>query len=172
MSDREDLKTSHEEADVTIAQQVVAAAKNGSTCIMLLHCKLTCMVLMEGTSSKRNVTDISASAKKHAIIVFQLLAAHALAGCDTVAYIFGVGKATVLKSFLAGKTLDKLGDTVAIVEEVIEEATKVVGDCYGSKTQESISKVRYHIWANGTSCKKITKNTQAQVTASDIRIIG
>ena len=33
------------------------------------------------------------------------------------------------------KKLDKLGDSVAIVEKVIEEATKFVGACYGSKTQ-------------------------------------
>ena len=107
--------------------------------------------------SKRNVIDIGASAKKHAIIVPQLLAAHALTGCDTVAYMFGVGKATVLKVLLAGKLFYKLGDPVAIVEEVIDEATEFVGACYGSKTQESISKVRYHIWAKRTSSKKITK---------------
>ena len=101
--------------------------------------------------------DIGASATKHAIIVPQLLAAHGLTGCDTVVYMFGVGKATVLKVLLAGKLLFyKLGDPVAIVEEVIEEETKFVGACYGSKTLESISKVRYHIWAKRTSSKKIT----------------
>ena len=106
-----------------------------------LHCKLACTVLMEGTSSKRNVINIGASANK--LIFHQLLATHTLTGCDTVAYIFGVGKATVLNILLAcKKKLDKLGDPVAIVEEVIEEATKFVGACYGSKTQESISKVR------------------------------
>ena len=40
---------------------------------------------------------------------------------------------------------------------MIEEATKFVGACYGRKTQESISKVRYHKWAKRTSSKKITK---------------
>ena len=141
---------------------MVAAAKNGYTCINVmcddtdvfrmllhyyLHCKLACTVLMEGTSSKRNVINIGASANK--LIFHQLLAAHTLTGCDTVAYIFGVRKEC--------KNLDKLGDSVAIVEEVIEEATKFVDACCGSKTQESISKVRYHIWAKRTSSKKITK---------------
>ena len=85
---------------------MVAAAKNGYTCINVmcddtdvfrmllhyyLHCKLACTVLMEGTSSKRNVINIGASANK--LIFHQLLAAHTLTGCDTVAYIFGVGKA-------------------------------------------------------------------------------
>ena len=63
----------------------------------------------------------------------------------------------VVNVLLACKKLDKLGDPVAIVEEVIEEAIKFVGACYGSKTQKSISKVRYHIWAQRTCSKKITK---------------
>ena len=97
--------------------------------------------------------DIGASAKKHAIIVPQLLAARGLTGCDTVVYMFGVGKTTVLKVLLAGKkNLDKLGDPVAIVEMLF------VGARYGNKTQESISKVRYHIWAKSTSSRKITKS--------------
>ena len=36
LADREDLKTRHEEAYVIIDQQVVAAAKNGYTCIKVV----------------------------------------------------------------------------------------------------------------------------------------
>ena len=90
-----DLKTSHEEADVIIPQQVVHIAAQGIRCISVI-CDDTDVFLlllhyyhqlMEGTTSQRTTTDIAATVKKHANIVPQLLAAHALSGCDTVAYM-------------------------------------------------------------------------------------
>ena len=63
------------------------------------HKKLSCGLLMEGTSSQRTPIDIAATAKKHANIVQQLLAAHALSGRDTVAYMYGIGKGTVVNMF-------------------------------------------------------------------------
>ena len=39
----------------------------------------------------------NATVEKHADIASNLLAAHALSGCDTAASIFGIGKPTVLK---------------------------------------------------------------------------
>ena len=58
---------------------------------------LRCNVIMEGTSSERLTVDIKASVEKHANIVPQLLAAHGLSGCDTVAQLYGIGKGTVVK---------------------------------------------------------------------------
>ena len=102
---RRDLKTSHEEADVIIPQQVVSIANQefnsisvicDDTDVFLLltyyytHSNLKCNLLMEGTSPKRAVIDIAATAKAHAGIVPQLLAAHALPECDTVAYMWGI----------------------------------------------------------------------------------
>ena len=92
---RRDLETTHEEADVIILRQVVDAATQDSTSIkvirddtdvfiLLIHyyqqCSSTCIVLMEGTSRMRAVIDIGATAKQHADITGQLLAAHALTG--------------------------------------------------------------------------------------------
>ena len=57
--------------------------------ILLIHyyqqCSLTCIVLMEDTSRMRAVIDIGATEKQHADI-----AAHALTGCDTVAFMCGI----------------------------------------------------------------------------------
>ena len=106
--EQKDLETTHEEADVIILQQVVAAANEGAKCIkvicddtdvflLLVHyyqeCSLTCTVLMEGTSRMRMVVDIGATTKKHTGIAGQLLAAHAITGYDTVASLWGIGKA-------------------------------------------------------------------------------
>ena len=110
--ERRDLETTHEEADVIIPRQVVDAATQGSTCIkvicddtdvfiLLIHyyqqCLLTCIVLMEGTSRMRAVIDIGATAKQHADIAGQLLAADALTGCDKIAFMWGIGKAKTVQ---------------------------------------------------------------------------
>ena len=79
---------------------------------MLLHyyllIKLSCNLLMEGTSSERAVIDMAATCRKHAAIVPNLLATYALSGCDTVAKLSGIGKATVVKKLQNGHTLDNL----------------------------------------------------------------
>ena len=114
---RHDLKTTHDEADVIIIQQVIGLASLGIRCIsvicddtdlfiLLLHFyhynKLSCCLLMEGATSQRTIIDIAATARKHAKIVPQLLAAHALSGCDTAAYMYGIGKGTVVKVLQKG----------------------------------------------------------------------
>ena len=77
---RINVKTTHEEADVIIPQQMVDAVSQGAKTIivicddtdvfvLLLHYyllrKLTCCLLMEGTSAaERTVTDIAATMKQ------------------------------------------------------------------------------------------------------------
>ena len=47
----------------------------------------------------RVVIDIGATAKQHADSAGQLLAARALTGCDTVAFMWGIRKAKLVKVF-------------------------------------------------------------------------
>ena len=47
----------------------------------------------------RAVIDIGATAKHHADAAGQLLAAHALTGCDTVTFMWGMGKQKQLNRF-------------------------------------------------------------------------
>lgn len=100
--------------------------------------------------------DIGATAEKHIDIVPQLLAAHALLGCDTVGYMWGVGKVTVLKVLLNGHRLDKLGVLEENMPDTIAEATRCVAACYGSKGKDSMSQVRYEMWLAKTAKKKVT----------------
>ena len=176
---RADLRTSHEEVDVIIPQQVVNAAVQGSknvtvVCddtdvfILLLHyyllMKLSCNLLMEGASSDRAVIDIAATCRKHAAIVSHLLAAHALSGCDTVAKLSGIGKATIVKKLQNGHTLDQVGEKDANIDGVIAEATKFIGACYG-KNKVSMSDVRYDVWLSKTGNKKAKKTPKLQALA-------
>jgi len=110
--ERKDLESTHEEADVIIPRQVVDVATQGSTCIKVISddivvfillvyyyqkCSLTCTLLMESNSKSRTLTDTGATAKQHADIACQLLAAHALTVCDTVAFMWGIGKTKAVK---------------------------------------------------------------------------
>ena len=111
---------------------------------------------MEGSSLQWTLIYIGTTAIKQANIVPQLLAAHATSGCDTVAYMFGVGKATVVKVLLQGHRLNKLGESEANIDEVIEEATAFPAACYGSRVKESMSKLRYRMWLIKMAEKKVT----------------
>ena len=69
--------------------------------ILLLHYysqkELSIPMFMESSVHGRQTTDIRATAKEHANILPNLLAAHGLTGCDTVAPCYGIGKMKILK---------------------------------------------------------------------------
>ena len=100
--------------------------------------------------------DIGATAKQHADIAGQLLAAHALTGCDTVAFMWGIGKAKAVKVRLPGCKLLKMGNTEISMDEVLLEATQFVARCYGCASSESMSATRYEVWISKTSMRKLT----------------
>ena len=120
---RHDLRTTHEEADVVMVQQMVHIASAGATSIrvisddtdvfvLLLHffqsAHLTCDLIMVGTSHTRSSVDIKATVQKHDELISSVLAAHVLTGCDTVSYLWGIGEGTVVKNLKKGQ-LTKLG---------------------------------------------------------------
>ena len=171
---RVDLRTTHEEADVIIVQQVVKLAEDGVSSmkvicddtdvfILLIHYyaqeHLTCDLIMCGTSSRR-VIDIKATTDKHSTIVDQLLPAHALSGCDTVSQMYGIGKGTVLKVIRSRNPLNKLGKISARMDEVIEESVRFVAACYGSRERTNMSAARYDIWTSKMANKKLTTAPQ------------
>ena len=168
---RNDIRTTHEEADAIMPQQMVAITDQGTTCIKVICddtnvyvlpiyiydlLKLTCSLQMEGTSSERTLVDIGATVKKHSKIVPQLLAARALSGCDTVAYRFGISKATVIKTLMKGKKLEKLGDPGADFGDIMFDATSFVATCHGSKITDNLSKTRYQSWLTKRANRKVT----------------
>ena len=98
---------------------------------------------MEGTSRMRAVIDIGATAKQHADIAGQLLAAPALTGCDTVAFMWGIGKTkAAVKVLLSGCKRLKMGNTDMPMDEVLLEETQFVAWCYGYASSKSMSATR------------------------------
>lgn len=170
--ERHDLKTTHEEADVIIVQHMVHLASTGLTHIrvvcddtdvfvLLVHFyhqqNLTCELTMVSPIAGRTVFDIKATVQKQAANSEQLLAVHAMTGCDTVSYMCGIGKATALKKMQAGHLLESLGEEEADIEVVLTEATKFVGACYGSKITSTLSAIRHDVWSSKMGNPKITK---------------
>ena len=73
---------------------------------------LTCILLMIGTSSRSKCADIKSTVERHNYIIDNILPAHVLSVCDTVAFLWGFGNGTVLKVQKSGeKSLNKLGNT-------------------------------------------------------------
>ena len=90
---------------------------------------LSMSLIMESTSRSRSSIDIGATVAKHSGIVPQMIAAHAVSGCDT--------------------------DPKARIDDVMKESTHFIGACYGQKCDPSntISSFRYKVWVSRTGRK-------------------
>ena len=174
---REDIATSHEEADNIIAQQAIMCAKEHSRATVVvadntdvfilflfhyLNERLTCPMFMISPIQQKPLSDIKVTEQAHRSIIPGLPAAHTLSGCDTVPTYFGIGKGTVLKNLIAAPNLLSLfGCQDAPISDVIDQATKLLAACYGNQVgEETMSNIRYKIWTvkfgnTATSAPKI-----------------
>jgi 5'-3' exonuclease len=118
--------------------------------------KLSCNSLMVGTSQSRASVDIKATAKEYAAYVSQLLAAHALSGCDTVSCLWGIGKGTILRMLKAGHQINTLGVLEEEFPGVVKEATQFYAACYGVKDAHDMSTIRYSLWSSKMSNTKLS----------------
>ena len=79
---------------------VSVISNNTDVFVLLLHQyvkqKLTGLVIKESPVKDRVTIDIKATAIEHGNIISDLLAAHALSGCDTTACYFGIGRDTIV----------------------------------------------------------------------------
>ena len=96
---------------------------------------------MESSHGSRTVVDIAATVNKWPQIIPTLPVIHALTGCDSTSRIFGIGKKTAL-NICPFKSLMKLGDKVESMEEIIAEATDLVGSCCGIQNRLSMTEKR------------------------------
>ena len=150
-SERRDLLTTQEEADVIIPHQVMTAIADDKTSIKVLCEDTDVMVLlchsyytkqwniglfMEGFKEKKNVISIKDSVKKHIEVIPQVLSLHALTGCDSVPMMYRVGKKKAL-SIIRKSTLLYLGDETADEDQYMNECKKFVAACYNGKHTSS-----------------------------------
>jgi len=101
---------------------------------------------MESPIKARVVVDIRKTVAMNKDIIPELLPAHALSGCDTVAACRGIGKGTVLKVVRSGKSFSKLSEVDAQMEGAIKQATEFMTACYGQRHCETMSECRLKVW--------------------------
>ena len=160
---RQDMKTTREEADTMIVQQVVkikpekvlVVADDTDVFVLLLHfcCQgdipASTSVLIASPIHGRAIIDINATVSQHRKIIPDLLAAHGLTGCDTVATYYGIGKAVALKVLRAGvHALSYIGDASRSLSEVTSQATSFILACYGQGKCTTLTEARQKIWAS------------------------
>ena len=119
--------------------------------ILLLHYynqkELNIPMFMESSVHGRQTIDIRATAKEYANILPNLLVAHGLSGCDTVAPCYGIGKMKILKTLKQGNhSLRCLGDSNANWPDVVKQATSFLIACYGVPKLDSMTQARSNQW--------------------------
>jgi hypothetical protein len=156
VTQRDDMAVHHDEADTIIIHQIIlhqiiqANVKSvlvvaDDTDVLLCHFTfknvIKCKVKMVSPKKERNVIETNLTIHLHHGIMKNLLAAHGLTGCDTVATYFGIGKPiTVLK--LLGNTmhnLDALGNTNNSLDDAIKQAVPFVLSCYGQSACQTMT---------------------------------
>ena len=75
---------------------------------------------MGSCSASTSVICVNDSFRAHSDILPNLLAGHALTGCDTASSFCGIGKPTVLKELKAFKGLLKLGEFSVPVDDILK----------------------------------------------------
>lgn len=168
VSRRKDLETTHEEADTIIVQQAISVAKANKQAeiivisddtdvflLLLYFCNLTQIsnhVFMESVVAGRVVIDIIASLLAHQDIIPDVLAAHAISGCDTTAMYYGIGKTKVIKTLKRGYSLSYMGQENKKIDDIASQAAKFITACYGKASCDSTSEARVRLWAERTAC--------------------
>ena len=137
---RQDIKTMQEEADTMIVQQVadvkppkaLIVADDTDVFVLLLHfcCKedipASMSVLIISPIHGRSVIDINATVNQYHDIIPNLVAAHGLTGCDTVAPYFGIRKSVALNVLRSEvHSLSYIGDTNCSLSDTMSQATHI-----------------------------------------------
>lgn len=170
---REDLKTTHEEADTIIVAQAIYAAKeerknvvvvadDTDVYILLLYYyhaeSLTIPMKLQSTQTGRAFIDISATVQKLKNMIPELLPAHALSGCDTVPMCHGIGKGKMLKAVQTGKcSLSLLGNVHADMQDITKQAAAFMCRCYNVPNAATMTEARIKVWLSKTGRKSASK---------------
>ena len=173
---RHDMTTYQEEADIIIVSQILKISSEASdpcitvvsddtdVFILLLHHYhvngLKIQLTMQSPIKDRTIVDIPKSVTQHEEIIPNILPAHAITGCDTVAPYFGIGKGKIEKLLKQGYDLSGIGNVHSSLNDVIQQATEFIAACYGVKDGSDMSDVRVHVWGK--------KNGKSQASAPNL----
>ena len=160
---RSDMVNTQEEADTILVCQVhseqdartfVVVADDTDIFLLLLHFvysrDITCKVYMLSPSRGRHAVDINSTVQQHQTIISDVLAAHALTGCDTVASYFGIGKGKTLNALQRFSfNLSLVGDASLELNEyesMIKQASDFILGCYNLSQAKDLTAARQLAW--------------------------
>ena len=110
--------------------------------------------MMVSPAEGRTLIDINStsSVEKHHSVMNNLLAAHDVTGCDTIATYFGIGKGVALKALRPNvHNLSKVGDTHSSFQDAIQQSAWFMLSCYGHPEYESMPAAWQKIWVTKIS---------------------
>ena len=168
--DRHDLRSTHEEVDILIAQYAIALSLLGKSVrvvcddtdvfVLLVHyynsrckCSNSAPMIMSSPVKERAVIDIRATVESHSDIADDLLEIHVLSGAYAVASLHGIGKATVVKVATKGCfPLFCIGDVHAEIKSVEAQATNFMCAADGKVAESCNSRTecRVNMWRSKT----------------------
>ena len=168
--DRHDLRSTHEEADILIAQHAISLSLLGKyvrgVCndtyvfVLLVHyynsrckCSNSASMTMLSPVQERAVIYFRATVESRSDIADDLLAIHGLSGADAVASLHGIGKSTVVKVTKKGCfPLFCIGDVHAEIKSVEAQASKFMCTGYGKVAEScsSMTECRVKMWRSKT----------------------
>src|SRR6476469_193079 len=107
--------------------------------------------------SDNRVIDINATAEKLGHKSLQLLAAHALTGCDTASYLFGKGKTSAVAAMLKHEVgLEELGEHETNIHDVLTAGRKFINVLYKERIPyTSMNRLRHAIFVSTKNTPKI-----------------
>lgn len=162
----------HEEADVSIISYVKLLLERGHRNILVLCDDTDVFVLLVYFYWKWQVSDlvltmkrlsdgksisIGATSVKLGDKCGQLLALHALSGCDTVSFPYGKGKASALSLLHkhGDLGLEVFGDMSTSDDQIKSTGITFFNLWYGSKTQTSMNELRHALFTSNAKTPKI-----------------
>lgn len=163
----------HEEADVLMAYHMIHEATAGQQSIKVVSEDTDVLIIlahhlyaetnglppnislcMESCSESHSLININEVIRVHRDIMPNILAAHALTGCDTVSSFAGVGKATAFKRLKTFNGLLKLGDLSATKEEITESCLQFTSMLYNHEKVNDLNMLRAEIFRRKIAGKR------------------
>ena len=133
----------HKEEDILIAQQAIFVGQDPQGrvsalvdntyvfALLLYHYAAQNLQVMQSSVHGLTCVDIPATVKTYSNIISQVLASHAISGCDTVADMYGVRNITTISVAKKGLMLDTIGKVGGDLKQIEKEATSFIVACYG-----------------------------------------
>ena len=163
----------HEEADVLMAYHMIQEAVTGEKFIRVLSDDTDVLVIlahhlhsrtndipedvvltMASCSASTSVICVNEVVRAHSEILPNLLAGHALTGCDTVSSFCGIGKATVLKKLKAFKGLLKLGELSVPMDDILKSCLEFTTMLYNQDLGNTLNNMRAEIFKRKIAGKR------------------